>query len=61
MDVFVSDYIVAVKIYAKQSYIHSFTIALEWVTNLNDGSESLSFSINGKSYPAHSLCLVKLS
>ena len=26
--------------------------------DLNDGSESLSFTINGRSYPAHSLCLV---
>jgi hypothetical protein len=37
---------------------HSFTITQEWVMDLNDGSESLSFTINGRSYPAHSLCLV---
>jgi hypothetical protein len=30
----------------------------EWVRDLNDGSKSLSFTINGRSYPAHSLCLV---
>jgi hypothetical protein len=38
---------------------HAFTITEEWMTDLNDGSESLSFTINGRSYPAHSLCLVR--
>ena len=37
---------------------HSFTITQEWVTDLNDGSKSLAFTIHGRSYAAHSLCLV---
>jgi hypothetical protein len=34
------------------------TITQEWVTDLKDGSESLAFTINGRSYAAYSLCLV---
>jgi hypothetical protein len=80
-DVFVSAYVVVVKIYQAELYElycdpktsfwrshfqqfcdivddHSFTITQEWVTDLNNGSESMSFTINGRSYPAHFLCLV---
>jgi hypothetical protein len=80
-DIFVSNYVVVVKICQTELYKlycnletsfrkshfqefcdivddYSFTITQEWVTDLNDGSESLSFTINGRSYPAHSLCLV---
>jgi hypothetical protein len=80
-DVFVSDYIAAVKICQAKLYQfycdpetsfgrshfqqfcdivddHSFTITQEWMTDLTDGSESLSFIVNGRSYPAHTLCLV---
>jgi hypothetical protein len=32
---------------------HSHTISHEWVTDLNNGAESLGFRINGHTYPAH--------
>jgi hypothetical protein len=80
-DIFVSNYVAAVKICQAELYEfyldpktsfrrsqfqqfcdivddHSFTITQEWMTDLNDGSESLAFTINGRSYAAHSLCLV---
>jgi hypothetical protein len=34
---------------------HSYAICQEWVTDLNTGSESLAFRINGHTYAAHSL------
>ena len=32
---------------------HSHMISQEWVTNLNDGSETLAYRINNHIYPAH--------
>jgi hypothetical protein len=32
---------------------HSHTISQEWVTDLNNGAESLGFRIHGHTYPAH--------
>jgi hypothetical protein len=79
VDVFISDYVAAVKIYQADLYMmyvdpissfqklhfqhfcdivedHSYTITQEWVTDLNDGCESLAFRIGEHTYPAHSLC-----
>jgi hypothetical protein len=36
---------------------HSYTISQEWVTDLNNGNESLSFRIANHTYPAHQLGL----
>lgn len=35
---------------------YSYTITHEWVTDLNDGCESLAFRIADHTYTAHSLC-----
>jgi hypothetical protein len=32
---------------------HSYTISQEWITDLNNGSESLAFRIANHTYPAH--------
>jgi hypothetical protein len=32
---------------------HSYTLSQEWVTDLNDGAESLGFRIHGHTYNAH--------
>jgi hypothetical protein len=37
---------------------YSYTITQEWVTDLNDGCESLAFRIGEHKYSAHSLCSV---
>jgi hypothetical protein len=34
---------------------HSYTISHEWVTDLNDGSETLGFRIANHTYSAHQL------
>jgi hypothetical protein len=80
-DVFVSDFVAAVKICQADLFMmyvdpsssfqklhfqqfsdivedYSYTIMQEWVTNLNDGCESLAFRIGEHTYSAHSLCSV---
>jgi hypothetical protein len=37
---------------------HSHTISHEWVTDLNNGNETLGFRIHGHTYPAHMVCAV---
>jgi hypothetical protein len=34
---------------------HSYTISQEWITDLNNGSESLAFRIANHTYPTHQL------
>jgi hypothetical protein len=75
-NVFVYDFIEAVKIYQAKLYMmycdtassfhplhfplftdvvdnHSYTISEEWLTDLNNGAESLGFHILGHTYNAH--------
>ena len=37
---------------------HSYTISQEWVVDLNDEAESLSFHITNHTYAAHKLCVI---
>jgi hypothetical protein len=80
-NVFISDFIAAVKICQADLYMmycdsatsfqglhfqlftdvvndHSYSISQEWVTNLNNGAESLGFRIHGHTYSAHMVDLV---
>jgi hypothetical protein len=75
-NIFISNFIAAVKICQAELYMmycdsassfqpfhfplftdivedHSYTLSQEWVTNLNDGAESLGFRIHGHTYNAH--------
>ena len=34
---------------------HFHTISQEWITDLNNGTESLGYRIHGHTYPAHTI------